>query len=495
MPVRHSRALEKLKLLGIAPPSASPPHNQITTEAGLHGDRIAMHQWQHEARLASAIRDPPHGSRARRNDTMPSTPTLRLPRPLPLDHASDLYFEFKQPIGIGPVKHGLAPLSYLGPSGTSIAALSNHQCNVVSIVAQLHTGNQALRRFPWRPRNSVRPTPLQQRTGTGIPGDDEEFSDTDTEASSSSSEDESGQASDTTTGSTSTNEDLDNSTDSDSKSTSSVDEHDRNPDISHLSSNRERSGTHCLTPSRRKDPVRRRPPNARLEPLSEVEYRSSTQVCRFCGQGQEHPSHAFFECSADRLVTLRAALLVDAAVAWGRLLTKMEEAYMQTYQDLLPDVDDTRTEVTNAYSDTSDSSEAMWLTYRLLWAIPWAARDVPPSARAATRLGASFDDAVLSRHASRPLADSWIAWSSKWTRRFGEAWTDLLVAAGGRTLPPAVVARTDLTPLPGERTSNIGSDDADSASDNTSPASASTVFGLLADDASSISESTSEPPA
>ena len=487
LPVRHFRALEKLRLLGIAPPSTSPLHNQITTEAGLHGDRIAMHQWQHEGRLASAIRDPPHASRVRRNATTPSIQTLRLPRPLPLDHVSDLYFGFNQPIGLGPVKHGLAPLSYLGPSGTSIAALSNHQCNVVSIVAQLHTGNQALRRFPWRPRYSVRPTSLKQRTGTGIPGDDEEFSDTDTEASSSS-EDESGQASDTTAGSTSTNEDEDNSTDSDSKSTSSAEEHDRNPNLnsSHPSSYRARSGRRRTTPSGRQDLVRRRPPNARLEPPSEVEFRSSAQVCRFCGLGQEHPSHAFFECSAARLVTLRAALLVDAAVTWGRLLTKMEEAYMGTYQDLLPDVDETRAEVASAYSDTSDPSEAMWLTYRLLWAIPWSARDVPPSARAAARLGASFDDAVLSRHASRPLADSWVAWASKWTRRFGEAWTDLLVATGGRTLPSAVAARSDLrlTPSPSER---ITSDDDDS--DNTSPASASTVYGLLADDASSITTS------
>ena len=105
----------------------------------------------------------------------------------------------------------------------------------------------------------------------------------------------------------------------------------------------------------------------------------------------------------------------------------------------------------SAYLDISDPSEAMWLTYRLLWAIPWSARDVPPSARAAARLGASFDDAVLSRHASRPFADSWVTWVSKWTRRFGEAWTDLLVAAGGRTLPPAVAVRSNLTPSPSER--------------------------------------------
>ena len=64
--------------------------------------------------------------------------------------------------------------------------------------------------------------------------------------------------------------------------------------------------------------------------------------------------------------------------------------------------------------------------------------------------------------------------------------SDLLVATGGRTLPSAVAARSDLrlTPSPSER---ITSDDDDS--DNTSPASASTVYGLLADDASSITTS------
>ncbi len=52
-------------------------------------------------------------------------------------------------------------------------------------------------------------------------------------------------------------------------------------------------------------------------------------MCRFCGRGQEHPTHAFFECSAaDRLVALRAAQIVDAAVAWDRLLTKIEDVLL-----------------------------------------------------------------------------------------------------------------------------------------------------------------------
>jgi hypothetical protein len=88
-----------------------------------------------------------------------------------------------------------------------------------------------------------------------------------------------------------------------------------------------------------------------------------------------------------------------------------------TYRDVLLDATETRSELITAYSDAGDASEAYWLTYRLLWAIPWSARDVPPTARAATRLGATFDEVILSRrHASRPLADSWVAWSSKWTQ-------------------------------------------------------------------------------
>ncbi len=76
-------------------------------------------------------------------------------------------------------------------------------------------------------------------------------------------------------------------------------------------------------------------------------------------------------------------MLADAAAAWDRsgLLTKIEEAYESTYRDVLPDSTETRSELITAYSDAGDASEAYWLTYRLLWAIPWSARDVPPSAR------------------------------------------------------------------------------------------------------------------
>jgi hypothetical protein len=66
--------------------------------------------------------------------------------------------------------------------------------------------------------------------------------------------------------------------------------------------------------------------------------------------------------------------------------------------------------------------EIHWLTHRLLWAVTWAARDVPTDAVAAHALGRLFDTTALSRHALRPVADSWIGWSTKWTRLFGNEW-------------------------------------------------------------------------
>ena len=125
----------------------------------------------------------------------PYDTALRLPRPLPLDHAADIHFNFSQPIGVGPLKHGLVPLSYLGAGGTSNPALFNRQHQPVAIVARLHTGCIAFRRFPWRPRNPFRP---RAGAGSGIAGADDELSDDDTVASEcSTSSDEDKACSDT----------------------------------------------------------------------------------------------------------------------------------------------------------------------------------------------------------------------------------------------------------------------------------------------------------
>ncbi len=63
----------------------------------------------------------------------------------------------------------------------------------------------------------------------------------------------------------------------------------------------------------------------------------------------------------------------QSRTAWDRLPTKKEEAYESTYRDVLPDATETRSELITAYSEAGDASEAYWLTYRLLWAIPWSA--------------------------------------------------------------------------------------------------------------------------
>ena len=78
--------------------------------------------------------------------------------------------------------------------------------------------------------------------------------------------------------------------------------------------------------------------------------------------------------------------------------------------------------------NADDIHEAQWLTHRLLWAIPWSTSVVPTSATADPALGTVFDGTTLSRHALRPLADSWVTWSHKWTCRFGATWAALLRA-------------------------------------------------------------------
>ncbi len=65
-----------------------------------------------------------------------------------------------------------------------------------------------------------------------------------------------------------------------------------------------------------------------------------------------------------------------------------------------------------------NTKETHWLTHRLLWAVSWVARrtNVPTNAVAAHALGKLFDSTGLSRYALRPVTDSWIRWSTKWTR-------------------------------------------------------------------------------
>jgi len=442
LPVRHEKELVRLEQLGVAPPPDDLAYHMVPVEAGLHGDRIALQQWQAEARLASGIPDPPrvhHRPRRGAPEPLRYITPLDLPRALPTEHAADIYFGFSQTIGAGAIKHGLVALSYAGPSGTSIAALSNKPCSLVSVVARLQTGNLALSRFPWRPRNPVRPSP---RTGSGIVGADDELSDADTlSLVSSSSDEESGDAThgpslpvspvcDSETGVVRDSVEAETESAFSSDSDSDVDYEStevtphRNQEPSVIKSARKHRNP-WRTQSRHVSGSRnsRLSMNVRSTPAEQV--RASFLTCRHCDNGHEHPAHAFFECSAGRLPEVRELLITDALAQWERLLLKLEAAMHAEYKDSTFCTVQERSALRVAFTDPSRSAEARWLTHRLLWAIPWPARVIPARATAARALGELFDTVILSRHALRSFADSWVTWSSKWTQRFGAAWAEL----------------------------------------------------------------------
>ena len=129
--------------------------------------------------------------------------------------------------------------------------------------------------------------------------------------------------------------------------------------------------------------------------------------------------------SAQPAASVTCALLADAPVAWNSLLSRIEDAVWSEYAETVPGLEAARNSLSLAFSSV-DQTEAHWLTYRLLWAITWPSNAVPAEAVAARALGAIFDSTVLSRHASRPLADTWISWAARWTKSFGAEWTALL---------------------------------------------------------------------
>jgi hypothetical protein len=99
--------------------------------------------------------------------------------------------------------------------------------------------------------------------------------------------------------------------------------------------------------------------------------------------------------------------------------------------------------------NADDKTEARWLVHRLLWAIPWPADAVPENAKAAKILGVIFDQTILSRHASRPLADTWISWAARWTTTFGAHWAELLriAAPPDTTGTPPVASQPQSPPV------------------------------------------------
>jgi hypothetical protein len=310
---------------------------------------------------------------------------------MPTDHAADIYFGFSQPTVL-PLMHGLVPLSYLGAGGTSIVALSNRIAPIVAVVARLQTGNIALRRFPWRARNPERPAP---HTGSGLLGADDELSDVDTESLDSSSSDD----------------------DSDDE------ERDMPPAVPHTSA----AGAAAPRGRRRRPSTSRHSQSPSYAPPPDAP-RAAYQECRLCSSGHEHPSHIFFECTAGTLPELRRGLLADALTSWHRKLDRLDDAvksYNREENAFASGSPDARVAL-EAVFNADDNREAQWLTHRLLWAIPWSASAVPTSATAAHALGKVFDGTTLSRHALRPLADSWVTWSHKWTCLFGATWAALL---------------------------------------------------------------------
>ena len=110
---------------------------------------------------------------------------------------------------------------------------------------------------------------------------------------------------------------------------------------------------------------------------------------------------------------------------------------MSKYDETIPDSPIARAELAVAYNEV-DSTEVCWLTYRLLWAMPWPADTVPASAAAARTIGAICDQTTLSCYASRPLADTWVSWASKWTKKFGALlyWANSYGVTQTRLTPP-----------------------------------------------------------
>jgi hypothetical protein len=127
-----------------------------------------------------------------------------------------------------------------------------------------------------------------------------------------------------------------------------------------------------------------------------------------------------------RQPALDKLVLQSAALQYWRIFSQIDAAVRSEDHVEIMGLNAAGAALKSVFSDGS-LTEAVWLTHRLLWALPWAACLVPPtsSAIAARALGhwQIFDSTVPSRHAVRAMADAWVGWSAKcqWTRRFGEA--------------------------------------------------------------------------
>jgi hypothetical protein len=405
--------------LGVDLAPSSPPPHRVAVEVALFGDRVGQQRWSHDARVAAAIRDPGQSGRVLRSNQQPAlAQTLYVPRATAVAHATDIYFRFAQPLNIAVELHGRPPLSLHGPSGTSLVALCNLPCAAVAAVARLQTGDLALQRFPWRPRSGLRlHSDAPGASGTGVAGDDFEFSDAD-DSSSESSGSELDEADDGETV-----QGCSSATDSDDRSLEAPASDDGNT-VQNCASDTDSEPGFSVTAcddARQTAPDDSREPRVASAGAARARFMSTERQCRLCNLGHEHPYHFFFECTAGRFVSLRDAMHLDAPLQYWRILAAIRDAVLSEDRLEVYDLGDTGDAVKAAFAD-ANRAQAHWLTHRLLWAMPWSARNVPPTASAAFALGELFDDTVLSRHALRPMVDSWVGWSAKWTRRFGDEW-------------------------------------------------------------------------
>ena len=327
-------------------------------------------------------------------------------------------------------------MSVISPDGsTSMLALSSHLRAAVCIAARLRTGVRALTMWPWRERLDPVGTPAV-RCEHGSRESDSDSSESDEDDDSSTAD-----------------APVPPSNKCRSRSSGVTSEASSTPQ---RPSHAESSLPALPTPSRRRFRSVSAALAAAAGPLgcgpassARSSFIAVARDCRHCQSrarvAPEDPYHAFFECTAGSLPTLRVALLQATREMWLKLLASLQRCVLQFTQPLASDGDDAEDEALKAAFAIAvaavtglDASvltpELIFLSYRLLWVLQWSASNVPPTAAVAASLGALFDVVFLRRSALRSFANQWVDWSVKWTRVFGEEWRRLC-----RPVPDAAV--------------------------------------------------------
>jgi hypothetical protein len=160
-------------------------------------------------------------------------------------------------------------------------------------------------------------------SGTGVAGDEFEFSDAD-DSSSESSDSELGNDDDAVT-----TQQCSSTTDSDS----APDCPDDRDTAQNCSSDKD-SGSDIdvniqisadVRHAARGDSQQRSDASANAE---RSRFLSAERQCRLCKTGHDHPYHFFFECAAGRFPSLCDAMLLDAALQYWRILAAIRDAVL-----------------------------------------------------------------------------------------------------------------------------------------------------------------------